>query len=249
MMNPVPALCILLLLLPMTCAAMETGVLNLTGDAVIITISTPGEGMDLWIDVVLPHAAVVGTIEAPAGIRSIRVKSAIGEVSCGNGTAFACSVPVSAGENALSVVAVDNQGNRAERLVNVTVHIGLPPPPDITVSGRVTAADGNPVSGADVVFESGIGLSWNKTPLRVTVVTGDDGVYQAENLIGYQQNVTVQKDGYLPFRSENIFENRTSIYDVILEPTEPIASGSILMACIPVLSAGLCLLLFRKELR
>lgn len=247
MKSTVPGICILLLLLPAACTALDTGDMNLSSELIGITVSTPVEGMDLWIDVVPPHAAVVGEIRASADIRSIRVESAAGEVSCGNDTSFACSVPVSAGANTIYIIAEDHKGNRAECMVNVTVHIGLPPPPEITVFGRVTATDGSPLSGAIVEFESGTGLSFNNSPLRLTTVTGDDGTYRAENLVGYRQKIAVRKDGYLPFQSECVFENQMSEQDFVLECEEPTVAGSVLATCGMVVPAGLALLLFRKK--
>jgi hypothetical protein len=184
-------------------------------DPIAINITSPREGEVIWIDVVPPHVAVVGEVHAPTGLHNVVVRSGTGEVSCGNRPEFACSVPVSAGENTITVVA-DTHGPLAEKTVNVTVHIGLPPPPAIAVSGRVTDATGNPVPGALVRFESVFTL--DDEPLTGTNVTGEDGGYLVEGVFGYRQTVTVEKEGYAPLREEFIFENLTNDLDLELEP-------------------------------
>ncbi|MDI6867839.1 carboxypeptidase-like regulatory domain-containing protein [Methanoculleus sp.] len=183
-------------------------------DPITINITFPREGETVWIDVVPPRVAVVGEVHAPAGLHNVVVRSGTGEVSCGNRPEFACSVPVSAGENTITVVA-DNHGRRAEKTVNVTVRIGLPPPPAIAVSGRVTDAGGNPVPGALVRFESVFTL--DNEPLAATAVTGENGDYLVEDALGYRQTVTVEKEGYSPLREEFVFENLTNDLDLELE--------------------------------
>lgn len=184
-------------------------------DPIIINITSPREGETVWIDVVPPRVAVVGEVHAPAGLHNVVVRSGTGEVSCGNQTEFACSVPVSAGENTITVAATDNLRNRAEKTVNVTVRIGLPPPPGVAVSGRVTDAGDNPVPGASVRFESVFTL--DDEPLAVTAVTGEDGSYLVEDAPGYRQTVMVEKEGYAPLRREFVFENLTNNLDLELE--------------------------------
>lgn len=183
-------------------------------DPIAINITSPAEGETVWIDVVPPRVAVVGEVHAPTGLHNVVVRSGTGEVSCGNRPEFACSVPVSAGENTITVVA-DTHGPLAEKTVNVTVHIGLPPPPAIAVSGRVTDATGNPVPGALVRFESVFTL--DDEPLAGTAVTGEDGGYLVDTP-GYRQTVTVEKEGYSTLREEFIFENPTNNLDLELEP-------------------------------
>ncbi|MCK9277055.1 MAG: hypothetical protein M0P22_03080 [Methanoculleus sp.] len=112
-----------------------------------ITITSPAEGEVVWIDVVPPHVPVSGEIDAPDGVRNVKILSGKEEIRCGNLAEFACSVPVSPGENTITVVAWDNRRHRVEKTVNVTVHIGLPPPQSVTVSGMVMDREGSPVPG------------------------------------------------------------------------------------------------------
>ena len=211
-------------------------------DPITINITSPREGEMVWIDVVPPHVAVVGEVHAPAGLHSVVVRSGTGEVSCGNRPEFACSVPVSAGENTITVVA-DTHGPLAEKTVNVTVRIGLPPPPAIAVSGRVTDAGGNPVPDALVRFESVFTL--DDESLAATNVTGEDGRYLVDTP-GYRQTVTVEKEGYSPLREEFIFENLTNDLDLELEPSSRTVPG--FGSALAVLSlTGAFLLVGRKR--
>ncbi|MCK9306105.1 MAG: carboxypeptidase-like regulatory domain-containing protein [Methanoculleus sp.] len=182
-----------------------------------LTIISPNEGDEVWIDVVPPHVVVIGEADAPSGIENVVVRSEIGGVSCGNGTKFACSVPVSAGENRITIIATDSLRNQVEKSLNVTVHIGIPPPPAITVSGRVTDPEGNPIPNASVRFEMRFAL--DDEIFSVTNTTGSDGRYLIENAIGYDQTIIVQKEGYQPLRRKIVFGNLTNELDLELEPS------------------------------
>ncbi|WP_082122682.1 carboxypeptidase regulatory-like domain-containing protein [Methanoculleus sediminis] len=209
-------------------------------DPITINITSPREGETVWIDVVPPRVAVVGEVHAPAGLHNVVVRSGIGEVSCGNRPEFACSVPVSAGENTITVVA-DTHGPLAEKTVNVTVRIGLPPPPAIAVSGRVTDTGGNPVPGALVRFESVFTLD---EPLAA-VTTDEDGRYQI-TAPGHRQTVTVEKEGYSTIREGFVFENPTNTLDLELEPSSRTVPG--FGPALAVLSLlGVFLLIGRKR--
>ncbi|HOI58494.1 MULTISPECIES: hypothetical protein [unclassified Methanoculleus] len=225
----------------------NSGNAPLTGiDAPItITVTSPTDGAEGWIDVVPPHVAVLGKIDAPSGIRSVVVQSEIGEVSCGNETTFACSVPVSKGENRITVIATDNLGNRAEKSLNVTIHSGIPPPRAINVSGRVTDPEGNPIHNASMRFESVFEL--DDEPLSVTNTTGRDGRYLIEKAIGYDQTIIVQKEGYLPLQREIIFENLTNELDLELEPSGKEVPGFCLQAGIIGILGALLVLQGKKK--
>jgi hypothetical protein len=236
----------------------ETFVLDIAGNLILtvinkhppsvevpitINITSPREGGTVWIDVVPPHVAVVGEIDAPEGVRDVEILSGTEEIRCGNQAEFACSVPVSAGENTITVVAWDNRRHRAEKTVNLTVRIGLPPPPSIAVSGRVTDAGGNPVPCASVRFESVFTL--DDEPLAAATVTGEDGRYQVDTL-GYRQTVTVEKEGYFTLQEEFIFENLTNDLDLELEPSSRTVPG--FGSALAVLSlVGMFLLVGRKR--
>ena len=192
-------------------------------DPITINITSPGEGAECWIDVVPPHIIVSVEVHAPLGVRSVNILSGTEGIRCGNGTEFACFVSVFPGENAITVVAWDNRRHRAEKTVNVTVHIGIPSPPAIVVSGRVMEKRGSPVPGALVRFESALTLDGE--PLLVTTATEDDGGYLIEGAPGYRQTITVEKEGYSPLRREVVFENLTNELDLELEPLPRTAPG------------------------
>ena len=192
-------------------------------EPIAIEITSLHEGGVAWIDVAPARLTVVGEVHAPAGVHSVVVRSGSVEVPCGNAAEFACSVPVSFGENAITVVATDNHGNRAEKTVNMTAHSGIPPPPLIAVSGRVTDAGGSPIPGALVRFESVFDL--DDEPIAATAVTGEGGRYRVEDALGYRQTVTVEKEGYSPLREEVDFEDLTNTFDLELEPLPRAAPG------------------------
>lgn len=136
-------------------------------------------------------------------------------------------------------MAWDNLRNRAEKTVNVTVSIGIPPPPSIIVSGEVTDPDGNPIPGASVRFESVLTL--DDEPLAVTATTGADGGYRAEGAPGHRQTVTVEKEGYSPLRRDVVFENLTNELDLEMKPLPRTVPGCGLPAAVLALLGALLL--------
>lgn len=214
---PLIVVILVVIVFPAVCSGLPPENTVSTGAPINLTITSPSEGSDAWIDVVPPHVVVIGEADAPSGIQSVVVQSGVGEVSCGNGTTFTCSVPVSKGENRIRVIATDNLGNRAEKSLNVTIHIGIPPPPVITVSGKVTDPEGNPIHNASVRFESVFDL--DDEILSVTNTTERDGRYLIENALGYRQTIIVQKEGYLPLQREIVFGNLTNELGLELEPS------------------------------
>jgi hypothetical protein len=217
------ALLLMVFAFPGVCSADPAGNTTSSGEPVIITITFPEEGENIWLDVIPLRATIHGEVRTPSGLRSVSIKSETGKVSCGNATVFACAVPVREGENRITIIAIDNPGNRAEKSLNVTVYVGPPPPSPIVVSGTVTDREGNPVSGALVRFESVLTL--NDEPLSVSDTTDEDGCYLVESAFGYKQTVTVGKDGYLPFESEIVFENKTNELDLAIESEVTEAPG------------------------
>jgi hypothetical protein len=85
-------------------------------------------------------------------------------------------------------------------------------------------------------------LTLNGTPLSAATVTDSDGRYLAENAVGYEQTVLVEKDGYLPFRREVVFANTTNRLDLTLEPQSRPVPGFGAVAIV-----GLAVLLIRRR--
>jgi len=85
-----------------------------------------------------------------------------------------------------------------------------PETPHHSISGKVTDAEGLPVSGAIVRFESN--LTYQSTPLSATNVTGPDGMYHIDVAWGNQQNTTITKDGYSKYiQTEITFQNESNV--------------------------------------
>jgi hypothetical protein len=224
------ALVIVLILsgIPATGSALTGEVTGHNDDERISLIIATPRHQEVWIDVVPPEVAVVGEASSSSGIRSIIIRDSLDEVSCGNDTRFACSIPVSKGENTIIIIVEDNAGNIIEKELNVIVHIGLPPPPLIIVSGRLTDTIGNPVSGAMITFESGVTLTKNKISKPVSVIsniTGKDGGYFIEDAVGYMQGITIKKNNQTLYQSSVLFKNTTNQLNIELELKNKETSG------------------------
>ncbi len=199
-----------------------------------LSVTSPKQYETVWSDLVPPEATVTGRAEASNGIRDVVVESSAGMVSCGNATNFSCTVPVAEGNETITVTLIDNLGKTSEATLHVYVNVDIPPPPWISVIGTVRDADGRPVPDATVRFESVLPLAWGPHP--VTTETADDGGYLVKNAFGYAQNISVEKEGYLPLHREVVFENITNRLDLELEPEPPQARTA------PGFSAGMGIL-------
>lgn len=236
---------IVFMMVPSVCSGLPSGLIQSHQEPITISVSQPTHESVIWIDVVPPHVPVIGEVTTLSGIKDIFVTRGGEIVSCGCETKFACSVPVSAGMNSITVIATDNLGNRVEKTLNVTVHIGLPPPPAIHVSGKVHTRDGIPVPDACVKFESVLELD-NK-PLSVSNLTGADGNYSIINAAGYRQTVIVLKDGYLPYKREVVFESQMNNLDLVIEPIQNTVPGFDLLVCVPAFIAALLIFYPKKR--
>jgi len=174
-----------------------------------LVIHSPSEGETIWLDVVPPHAAVIGEVKASCPVKSVYAKTTDGGVTaCGNTTSFACEVPVLPGNNRIIVTATDAQGNTAMEVRNFTVEISLLPPTAGNIYGTVTDSDGRPLSNATVTAESSLTL--DNTPLSVSAISDDHGIYRLVNVQGRQQIVYVRKEGYISVDRAIVLEDRTT---------------------------------------
>ncbi len=228
-------LCILALLF--AAAVPVTAADSVSETSTMLSVTSPKQYDTIWSDLVPPRAEVVGRAEASNGIRDVVVASSAGEVSCGNGTEFACSVPVAEGNETITVTLIDSLGKTTDAVLNVYVNVDIPPPPWIYVIGTVRDADGRPVPGATVKFESVLPLSG--APYPVTTETADDGGYLIENAFGYGQTVSVEKDGYLPLHREVVFEGTVNQLYLELEPQGRTVPGFSAWMGVFALSGGL----------
>ena len=209
------AILCLLVLLPAAASPAVAG--DVTSEtSTFLSITSPKQYETVWSDLVPPRVEVAGRAEASNGIRDVVVASSVGTVSCGNATEFACFVPVAEGNETIIVTLIDDRGKRTDAVLPVYVNVDIPPPPRIYAIGTVRDADGRPVPGATVTFESV--LPFFGAPYPLTTGTAGDGSYLIENAFGYGQTVSVEKDGYRPLRREVVFENITNRLDLELEP-------------------------------
>ncbi|MCM2466254.1 carboxypeptidase-like regulatory domain-containing protein [Methanoculleus oceani] len=215
--NILTILCILVLL--SAAAAPASAGEEPVETSTFLSVTSPKQYDTIWSDLVPPEVTVTGRAEASNGIRDVVVESSAGTVSCGNATNFACTVPVAEGNETITVTLIDNLGKTTEAALRIYVNVDIPPPPRIYVIGTVRDTDGHPVPGATVRFESTLPLFG--APYPVTTETAGDGGYLIANAFGYGQNVSVEKDGYLPLHREISFENTTNRLDLELEPEPP----------------------------
>ncbi len=181
-----------------------------------LVLQSPREGETIWLDVVPPHAAIIGEVKAPYPVTSVYAETTDGGVTaCGNTTLFTCEVPVIPGKNSIAVTAVDIKGNAVTELRNFTVEIGLPPPGTIEISGTITDSQGRPVSNATVTSESS--LARDNVPLSVSTQSDERGMYTIMNAQGYKQTLRVSKEEYAPVEREIVFENTTNTVDFTLQ--------------------------------
>jgi hypothetical protein len=205
-----------------------------------LDIAVPREGDTFYLDVVPAHAVVTGSVNGSGNLEAILTRTGDGEMNCGNKTPFTCEVPVSSGNNTITITAFDDQGNSATEVRNLTVRIGLPPPAEISISGKVQDPAGNPVSNATVLAESV--LTYNGKPLSVSTITAPDGSYVLRNAVLYTQTFTITKPGYAVFRQEFVFENLTNERDFVMQPdSNPLPGFDFLIAL-----SALAVIFFRK---
>ncbi|WP_301662798.1 carboxypeptidase regulatory-like domain-containing protein [Methanoculleus frigidifontis] len=213
-MRTVPCILILLLLAVATVPAAAGD--EPTETRMMLSVTSPKQYETIWSNAVPPQATVVGMANASTGIQSLVVRSSVGEVSCRDAAEFSCTVPVAEGNETITVTLTDTRGKTSEAVLPVYVNVDIPPPPFITVIGKVTDTDGHRIPGATVTFASVLPLSG--TSKHVTAETDGDGGYLIQNAFGYAQTITVERDGYITLHREVVFENTTNRLELTLEP-------------------------------
>ena len=208
-------------------------------DGIVLNISSPADGEIFWIDVVPPHIMVIGSVNVSREIQSIQVKSDGSVTDCGNLTGFSCGIPVPSGNSTIAIMVVDVSGNSSSETRNISVHIGLPPPATISLSGTVTDKQGLPLANVSVSSESDLTLD-NK-PFEVHTQTGSDGIYQMHGVLGYRQKIHVEKEGYVPLTQEIVFENETNERNFELGSRSVFTPGFGIPLCLTAIISGLCI--------
>ena len=112
-----------------------------------------------------------------------------------------CEVPCYSTTNHITVTVVDALGNSASATRNFTRYTGPPPPGTIWVTGRIVDSKGQPIPNASIVFET-VGENYHVT---ATTESGADGSYKMKKALGFNQRITVRKEGYQTFVREANF--------------------------------------------
>lgn len=228
------------ILIPAACMGIPEGDSPGIVSNISLNISSPHEGDTCYIDVVPPHVVVTGEAAGVYPLKSVIITTGAGEVACENTMQIACTVPVSPGNNQIMITALDDRGNTVTETRNLTVRIGLPPPAEISISGKVLDPAGNPIPGVSVLAESVLELDGR--PLSVSTTTAADGSYTLRNAVSYVQTITITKAGYSILRQEFVFEKLENAQDFTLLPrASPSLPGFDLLVSIGAVSGALCI--------
>jgi len=233
-----------ILVLPSISSGFSTGTGQPDGGNITLNITLPREGDTFYLDVVPAQAPVTGFVNGSGNLEAILIRTGEGETDCGNQTPFTCEVPVLSGTNTITITAFDDQGHSVTEIRNLTIRIGLLPPAEITISGKVLDPGGNPVSDATVLAESV--MTYYGKPLTVSTITAPDGSYVLRNAVLYTQTFTITKPGYAPFHQKVVFENLSNEHDFILQPdNNPLPGFGFIIALLAV--AGIFVTTARKR--
>lgn len=214
------------------------------GDStLIIDIITPQEN-EFFLSDVVPHRIwVTGTVKSPVPLQSIMVSSSEGSTNCGNQSSFSCDVVVAKGLDRIVVTVTDIAGDQVFRTRNIRVETGMPDlPPRITISGKIATPDGRPVEGATVRTE----FPRTYDTKTVIVESDADGSYRINDAHGFNQKISVEKNGYVNVTREVSFKQNVNTVDFILEPTTKPAPGFTGFLCLGAI-LGTLLIISRKN--
>lgn len=214
------------------------------GDStLIIEIITPQENEFFLSDVVPHHIWVTGQVKSPVLLQSIIVSSSEGSTNCGNESSFSCHVVVAKGLDRIVVTVTDIVGNQVFRTRNIRVETGMPGlPPRITISGMIRTLDGHPIEGATIRTE----FSRVYDTKSVIVESEADGSYRINDAHGFNQKISVEKNGYVNVTREMTFKQNVNTVDFILEPTTKPAPGFTGILCLGAV-LGTLLIISRKN--
>jgi copper chaperone CopZ len=206
----------------------------------VLDIYSPQENEVIMNDIVPPHVWISGEVKNLSRIRSITITSSEGSTDCSNDSSFGCNVKVRTGPNRIIITVTDSTGNQVSGTRDFTVISGgITQPPRITISGRITSADGLPIEGAVIRLES------DTAP--VTTESGTDGAYRISNAYGYSQKMCVEKTGYANVTREMTFDRNLNTLDFTMVPaTRPAYSFSAVL-CLVVLMGIVLTIVYRNN--
>jgi len=233
--------------------ARHTGTLQATfvsstttaGDSAIsLDIKEPPQAYKVFVNLPEPpNVTVIGYVRNME-LQSIIISSSEGSTNCGNTSFISCMIPVTKGLNRITITATDSDGTRVSTTRNFSVEYGVPTPPlRITISGKITTPDEHPIEGATVRTE----FFMTYDTQSVTVESEADGSYRINNAHGFNQKISVEKNGYANVTKEMSFNKNVNTVDFTLEPTTQPASGFTAVLCLVAILGSVMLIIFRKE--
>ncbi|WP_209691557.1 carboxypeptidase-like regulatory domain-containing protein [Methanomicrobium sp. W14] len=212
-----------------------------------ITITSPENGSKIYSDVVPHRLRVLANISSEYGIAKITLESDyetketipsenIADEICFNGS----------GEKSVVVRVWDDKGNSAYEKTEFTIITGPPPPPVVSVYGRVTGTDGEPVEGCIVSVNSTV-FSSKGVYTGSANTTDSDGRYIVENVPGRKVKISAEKEGFKDYSVPESFEETVSEFNITMEPEKKESAGSGFAAVIFGILAALCIMTFIFE--
>lgn len=208
---------------------MRTSMIPADDSAIILDIKAPQEKTVFLNLPEPPRVTVIGYVRNMESLQSVIVSSNEGSTDCGNTSFISCTIPVTKGLNQITITAMDSVGRRVSTTRNFSIEYGVPDlPPRITISGKITTPDGHPVEGATVRTE----FFRTYDTQTVTVESEADGSYRINNAHGFNQKMSVEKNGYLNVTKEMAFHQNVNTADFILEPATRPAPGYTAVLCL-----------------
>jgi len=218
---------------------------------ITINITYPEEGDTFYNDVQPAFIFVQGIIDAPQGIRNVSItngvnESGYGEVICGGNysTHFDLSCKIFMTDH-VTITVEDKLGFIGTERRNFTNYGGPPPPGTIWVTGRIVDSKGKPIPNASVIFET-IGENYHVT---ATTESGADGLYKMKKALGFNQRITVRKEGYQTFVREVSFVPYDNQFIITLEPQGTSVPGFTLVSAISAILVSLFLVITTRRIR
>lgn len=151
-----------------------------------------------------------------------------------------------AANNSTTIIGTPVENPIADTRPSVTNEDLMPSPPlRITISGKITTPDGLPVDGATVRTEFFV----TSDTQSVTVKSEADGSYRINNALGYNQKMSVEKEGYTPITRDMTFNKNLNTLDFTLQPTTQPSPGFTGLLCIAALFGSLLIVVPRKARR
>jgi hypothetical protein len=228
----------------------ENSVVPPINTTIIFDITSPLEDDVSYYDIVPSYMTVRGKIYGTDTIRNVTVTYGNESADCGkkNGTYFdvSCKFLIHHTIHKITIDVIDNQGSVTSETRNFTYYLGQPPPGTIFVYGKVVDTDGNPVTGAVVIFETDVN---NYGHFSVNTTTDKNGKFSMKKTFGYQQKITVKKAGYQTLIQDVTFKpyNNDINFTLSSQPTAPGFTFTVAVLAIVMMSMVSYLCRKRRE--